>query len=94
LFHPLFGPSVRARLKRAREDMMSNAPIGSRASQENSALVDLGSAAGRSSTAITAWDQLQLKISSMTYDYTTSDAHDSKEPLPGDSTRNEPDISD
>jgi hypothetical protein len=25
----------------------------------------------------------------MTYDYTTSDTHDSKEPLPGDGTRNQ-----
>jgi hypothetical protein len=40
---------------------MRNAPIGSRASQENLALVDLGSAAGSRSTAITAWDQLQLR---------------------------------
>ena len=59
LFHPLLGPSVRARLKRAREDMMRSAPNGSSASHENLVLVDLGSAAGRSRTAITAWDQLQ-----------------------------------
>jgi hypothetical protein len=43
---------------------MSNAPIGSRASQENLALVDVGSAAGRSSTATTAWDQLQFTVRS------------------------------
>jgi hypothetical protein len=29
----------------------------------------------------------------MTYDYTTSDTHDSKEPLPGDGTRDEPEMS-
>jgi hypothetical protein len=72
---------------------MSNAPIGSRASQENLALVDLGSAAGRSSTATTAWDQLQVTLPNMTHDHTTSDTHDSKEPLPGDSTRNQSVIS-
>jgi len=72
--------------------MISNAPIGSRASQENLVLVVLGSAAGRRRTATTAWDQLQLNVSNITHDYATSDAHDSKEPLPGDSTRDEPDI--
>jgi len=72
---------------------MSNAPIGSRASQENFALVDLGSAAGSSRKAITAWDQLLLTVLNVTYDHSTSDAHDSKEPLPGDGPGDKPDIS-
>ena len=54
VFQPLLGPSVRARLKHAREDMMSKAPKGSRASQENLLLFARVSAAGRRSTATTA----------------------------------------
>lgn len=55
---PLFGPSVRAKLKHAREPMMSSAPIGSRASHANLALLDLGSAVGKSQIATAALESI------------------------------------
>lgn len=64
--HPLFGPSVRARLKHANEYMMSRALMGSSANHENLALLDFGSGAGRRKTATAAWCQFLFDTSGLT----------------------------
>jgi hypothetical protein len=87
---PFAGTSVKARLKHPNEPMMRIDPIGSRASQENLDLDDLGSAAGSRNIATIACRLLSdLDSRRRTYGDSAGDGHHPEEPLPVDSTCNE-----